>query len=72
MGSVVIYMGRFLRWNSWDVLSNPKGLVRDSLKAVEDTGGQLGVVAFVSVAFLFLLSTYCATFALTHLHEETA
>ncbi len=72
LGSVGIYMGRFLRWNSWDVLSNPKGLVRGSLKAIEDAGGQLGVVAFVSVAFLFLLSTYCATFALTHLHEEAA
>ncbi len=70
-GSVGIYMGRFLRWNSWNVLNNPKGLVRGSLQIVEDTGSQLGVVAFVSVTFLFLLSTYCATFALTHLHEET-
>ena len=70
MGSVGIYVGRFLRWNSWDVLSNPKGLVRGSLRIVEDTDGQLGVVGFVSMAFLFLLSTYCATFALTHLHEE--
>ena len=72
LGSVGIYVGRFLRWNSWDVLRDPKGLVRGSLKLVEDTDGQLGVVAFVCVAFLFLLTTYCATFALTHLHEEPA
>ena len=70
LGSVGVYAGRFLRWNSWDVLRNPTGIVRGSLKIVEDTDGQLGVAAFVSVAFLFLLSTYCATFALTHLHEE--
>ena len=72
LGSAGIYAGRFLRWNSWDVLSDPAGIVRGSLKIVEDTGGQLGVAAFISVAFLFLLTTYCATFALTHLHDETA
>ena len=72
LGSVGIFAGRFLRWNSWDVLSNPKGLARGSLKIAEDADWQLGLVAFVSATFLFLLSTYCATFALTHLHEETA
>ena len=73
LGSVGIYLGRVLRWNSWDVLRDPAGVLRGSLKIVEDSPDQLGVVAFVCVAFLFLLSTYCATFALTHLHEgETA
>ena len=72
LGSVGIYAGRFLRWNSWDVLRNPQGIVRGGLKLAEAADGQLGVVAFVCVAFLFLFSTYCATFALTHLHEQEA
>ncbi len=70
LGAAGVYAGRFLRWNSWDVVRDPKALARGTVKLVEENGGQLGVVAFVSVAFLFLLTTYCATFALTHLHEE--
>ena len=69
LGSVGIYLGRFLRWNSWDVVRNPSALLHQSLQKVEDPSGQLGIVAFVCVSFLFLLTSYCATFALTHLHE---
>lgn len=72
LGSVGIYFGRVLRWNSWDVVRNPSALLHDSLQKVEDPSGQLGIAAFVCVTFLFLLTSYCATFALTHLHEETA
>jgi len=31
-----VYLGRFLRWNSWDVLSSPRGLAHDLLYVLSD------------------------------------
>lgn len=72
VGSVGVYAGRVLRWNSWDVLRHPSGLLHQGLDLAEEPTGQLGIVAFACVLFLFLLTSYCATFALTHLHEEVS
>lgn len=53
-----IYLGRVLRWNSWDVLTNPKGLMKDVLAPLLYPSQHLRTIA-VSVLFAsFLLLGY--------------
>ena len=64
LGGVGVYIGRFLRWNSWDVFANPLTLLNDLvtnlfnpdlfLKATVTTG-MLTAVFMVAYIILFLL-----------------
>lgn len=54
-----IYLGRFLRWNSWDVLANPSALVADLVAIARDPVGKpLAVTvlftALIGVAYLVM------------------
>ncbi len=61
-----IYLGRFGRWNSWDLISSPSGPIRQLLEQMMDPFSHprtLGVsvlyAAFLIVAYVFLvLLTY--------------
>lgn len=51
-----IYLGRFLRWNSWDLLLAPRGVLADVAAILADPLGQprpLGV-SCIFAAFLFV------------------
>lgn len=57
IASFGVYLGRFDRWNSWDVLHNPLGLVADILEYVTDPVENLhtwGTTAVFS-AFFYLM-----------------
>lgn len=54
-----IYLGRFLRWNSWDVLQDPGGLLTDitdrllnPLSHLTTTGVTIGLSAFLMLGYL--------------------
>jgi uncharacterized membrane protein len=47
-----VYIGRFWRWNSWDLLGNPAELMRDTLDRISD-----GVSSLRVFGFTFLLGT---------------
>jgi uncharacterized membrane protein len=54
-----IYLGRFLRWNSWDVLQDPGGLLTDitdrilnPLSHLTTTGVTIGLSAFLLLGYL--------------------
>ena len=67
-----IYLGRFLRWNSWDVFISPGGILADVMAAVQHPLLHARSVVFSGLFSLFLLSAYCMFFALTHLHAGSS
>ena len=62
------FLGRFLRWNTWDILHGPLALL-DDLSARASLSPETTRV-YLGMMFLFLLLSYCSLFALTHLHES--
>ena len=67
LGSLGIYMGRCLRWNSWDVLRHPLELFSHGL-ANEVAFVQPEMKVFLVMMFLFLLLSYGTLYSLAHLH----
>lgn len=63
-----VYMGRFLRWNSWDVLRNPTGIALYSFERVQDPSLQsIGFIGLFGGFFLFL---YITLYTFGHLLSE--
>ena len=66
--TVGIYMGRFLRWNSWDILGNPGGLAQFTLYyLINPTPRSL---IFFSLFAPFFLFVYLLLYAFGHLLLE--
>ena len=64
-----IYLGRFLRWNSWDVLANPTALLGDISAIARDPTGKPLAVTVLFAAFIGV--AYLATYALAGLRSGT-
>jgi uncharacterized membrane protein len=61
--SFAVYIGRDLRWNSWDILVNPGGLLFDiSARAVHPTQYP-AIIAFVVPFFALLAGMYAVAWA---------
>ena len=61
LGSFGIYLGRYLRWNSWDVVTDPMGLAFDILPRLLEPAAYLSTwgmtvvfTAFLGVCYLML------------------
>ncbi len=63
-----IYLGRFERWNSWDVLTRPFGLAGDVIARMNFLRYP-EMSAFCLTFFAFSLLSYATLYALTHLHR---
>ncbi len=62
-----IYLGRFMRFNSWDVVFKPRQLYRGIGSWVADPLANSNSLAFPLLFGTFLFITYLMLYALTHL-----
>jgi uncharacterized membrane protein len=53
-----VYIGRFLRWNSWDVIANPTGVILDVLHIVRYPQDNLRTFVVWSLLTAVLVFTY--------------
>jgi uncharacterized membrane protein len=58
ISSVAVYIGRDLRWNSWDVLTNPGGLLFDLSDRVLHPAQYPQMLLAIAAFFLLLLTMY--------------
>ena len=68
--SVGIYIGRFLRWNSWDVILHPFDRLREFL--YHATHPSLQSIVFISVFSSLFIFIYITTYAFGFLFQEQA
>lgn len=68
LSSAGIYMGRFLRWNSWDILRDPAGIALYSLYSAQNPS--LRSVAFIGLFTAFFLFLYLTLYTFGHLVLE--
>jgi uncharacterized membrane protein len=66
--SLGIYMGRFLRWNSWSILQNPSEVAVDILGWVIDPS--LRLLVFTASFTVFFLFIYLTLYSFGHLLYE--
>jgi uncharacterized membrane protein len=62
LGSFGIYLGRYLRWNSWDVLSSPNDLMKDIAVRVLNPYDHPQTYGVTIVFSLFLILGYLLVF----------
>lgn len=58
LSSFAIYLGRFSRWNTWDILLAPAGLLFDVSDRVINPAAHVQTYVITFVVFLILTSTY--------------
>jgi uncharacterized membrane protein len=64
--SFAIYLGRDLRWNSWDVLTNPAGILFDVSERILDPLEHPEAFSTTFMFFVFLGGLYCVMVGMVH------
>ena len=72
LGSFGIYLGRFLRWNSWDLLRRPRPLAVELYGTVTDPASQPRLLGFTLLFALLFLFIYVAVYIFAKLTKPQA
>lgn len=64
LASFAIYLGRDLRWNSWDILANPGGLLLNASDRIVDPFGHPRMLNVTGLFFLIIGGVYWAIWQL--------
>ncbi len=67
LSALEVCMGRFLRWNSWDILLHPLGIFRDLAERAVNSLSNPQAFVLPCLFAIFLLMAYLTLYALTHL-----
>jgi uncharacterized membrane protein len=66
-----IYLGRFRRWNSWDVVANPTALLYDVAGTLLHPLANVQVIAYCAVLGTFLFTAYVVVHTWSGLREDS-
>ncbi len=65
-----VYIGRFVRWNSWDILTDPLDIASQFVSGAQDPS--LRSIGFTLIFAGFFLFVYVTLYAFGHLLQEPA
>lgn len=68
LSSFAIYLGRDLRWNSWDVIKNPSGIILNVSDRIIDPLGYPRSLNVTGLFFVLLSTLYIAIWIFIHPH----